>query len=215
MRYCFDAEKISLIDLKNRIETSDLVPSRESLKLGLEDAIKSLMDSGITSMADFRRELKDNKHLTEVADRTVIDTEYLVLLRREVESYCPRPFPLKEFNWLTEYEIEKLSGCGINNSLDLFEKWNVAEHGGLSEDLVNDLFRVADLTRIQWINPTAARMLVDAGFDTHEKVESADPQALYEAMNKVNVDYKYFKGKIGLRDIGRLIHAAKYICLWY
>lgn len=215
MRYCFDAEKISLIDLKNRIDTSDLVPSRESLMTGLDEKVKFLMEIGISSFADLHRELRDNKHLLEVAGRTGIDKEYLTLLRRESESYYPKPFPLKEFNWLMEDEIAKLKGCGINNSQDLYEKQNLAGSSGLAEDLVNDLICMAGLTRIQWVNPTAARMLVDAGFDTHVKVESADLQVLFEAMNKVNADNKYFKGKIGLRDIGRLIHAAKYISLWY
>jgi hypothetical protein len=215
MKYCFNAEKVSLEDLKNRIVTTDLVPSRAILLDGLYEKLKELEKKGFSSLANLRKELKDNKRLFAVADQTGIDRDYLALLRREAESYIPKPFPLKEFDWIPANVIAKLDAAGICNTAHLFENPDPAQSSGVDRRLLNGLMRCADLTRIQWISPLAARMLLEAGYDTPAKVAAADASTLDEAMNGVNVKNQYFKGRIGLRDIKRLIHAAKYVELWY
>ena len=91
----------------------------------------------------------------------------------------------------------------------------MAKTSGLDAALLDNLIHCADLTRIQWISPTAARMMVDAGYDTPAKVEAADAETLCEALMTINKGDTYFKGNIGLRDIKRLVHAAKYVSLWY
>ncbi len=73
------------------------------------------------------------------------------------------------------------------------------------------LARLADLTRVQWVSPTVTRMLVEAAYDSASKVAAADAEGLYEALVRVNDGDRFFKGKISLRDIKRLIQAASYI----
>lgn len=58
-------------------------------------------------------------------------------------------------------------------------------------------------------------MLVKAGYETPAKVETANPEVLDKTMHAVNTENNYFKGRIGLRDIKRLVDAAKYVSLWY
>jgi len=77
--------------------------------------------------------------------------------------------------------------------------------------LLEALVRLADLTRVQWVSPIAARMLVEAGYDSASKVAAADAEDLCEALVRVNEGDKFFKGKIGLRDIKRLVRAAGYV----
>ncbi len=60
------------------------------------------------------------------------------------------------------------------------------------------------------MSPTAARMLVEAGYDSTSKVAAADGGDLSEALARVNERGRFFKGKIGLRDVRRLIRAAGY-----
>lgn len=215
MKYCFDANSISLEQLKERICSADLVPSREPILANLDEHLKSLESMGIKTLGGLRKELKDNKRLFAIAEQTGIDKDYLALLRREFESYFPKPFPLKEFEWIPIEEISRLEGAGLRNTANLFENPDRLQNSGIQPGLVRHLLQCADLTRIQWISPLAARMLVEAGFETPSKVESANPEVLDKAMNAVNTENNYFKGRIGLRDIKRLIHAAKYISLWY
>ena len=73
------------------------------------------------------------------------------------------------------------------------------------------LVRLVDLTRVQWVSPTTARMLVETGYDSASKVAAADAEDLYEALARVNEGDRFFKGKIGLRDVKRVVQAAGYV----
>ena len=125
MAYHIDAENISLDDLRKRIEATDLVPSRAGLTDKIREKMKALEKLGIITLASLRDELKNSKRLAAVAEATGIDTQYLTLLRREIESYFPKPAVLKVFDWLPKDEIVKLEQNGIGDTAALYEadKW--------------------------------------------------------------------------------------------
>ncbi len=77
--------------------------------------------------------------------------------------------------------------------------------------VLETLVRLADLTRVQWVSPTAARMLLEAGCGSVSDVAAADAGDLCEALARVNEGDRFFKGRIGLRDVRRLIRAAGYV----
>jgi hypothetical protein len=217
MAYHIDAKKISLDDLRKRIEATDLVPSRASLLDGLGTKMKSLEKQGITTLAQLRNELKTAKRLEALVKSTGIGTEYLTLLRREIEGWFPKPFPLKDFNWMPKSEIAKLERNGIRDSAALYEatdtkskRTTLAKSTGVDGDVLEAFAQLVDLTRVQWTSPTAARMLLEAGCDSAASLAKADADKLCEALAQVNAGDKYFKGRIGLRDVKRLILAASY-----
>ncbi len=218
MAYHIDAEKISLGDLRKRIEATDLVPSRASLLEGLGTKMKSLEKQGITSLANLRKELKTSKRLEALAKSTGIGADYLTLLRREIEGWFPKPSALKDFDWLPKSEIAKLERSGIRDSAALYEATDnkskrtaLAKSTGVDGDVLETLSQLVDLTRVQWTSPTTAQMLLEAGCNSAAKLAKMDADKLYEALARVNVGDKYFKGKIGLRDVKRLILAASYV----
>ncbi len=218
MAYHIDAENISLGDLQKRIEASDLVPSRASLLEKIGPKMKVLERQGITTLADLRNELKNSRRLEVVENATGIEAQYLTLLRREIESYFPKPFALKSFDWLPRSEIAKLEQNGICDTAALFEATNssqkrttLAKSTGIEGAILEALAQLADLTRVQWVSPVAARMLVEAGWKSTAELARADADELYEALVRVNAGDRFFKGKIGLRDVKRLIHAARYL----
>jgi predicted flap endonuclease-1-like 5' DNA nuclease len=149
---------------------------------------------------------------------TGIDMQYLTLLRREVEGYFPTPPALKAFDWLPEEAIAKLEKKGILHAAALFEaagssesRTALAQSTGVDAAILEALVRLADLTRVQWVSPLTARMLVEAGCDSASNLAAADAEELCEALVRVNAGGRFFKGKIGLRDIKRLIRAAGYM----
>lgn len=215
MNYCFDTESVSMDAVKERITTTDLIPSREPLLNGLDGVLEQLARLGIKNLAGLRKNLKDNKRLFAIADQTGIDKDYLALLRREAESWFPKPASLKEFDWVSAEEIAKLEAAGIKTSADLFENPRIVRNSGLPADLADHLLKCADLTRIQWVSPLTARMLLAAGYETPASVAGAIPEELDQGMQAVNTEHAWFKGRIGLRDINRLIEAARYVSLWY
>ena len=218
MTYHIDAERVSLDDLRKRIEETDLVPSRVLLLDGIDTKTKVLEQHGVTTLASLRKELKNSKRLEALAKATGIDTQYLILLRREIGSYFPKPSALNAFDWLPGGEIAKLEEKGLRHTAALYEaassvesRTELANSTGVDVTILEALVRLADLTRVQWVSPKAARMLVEAGFDSASKVAAADAEDLYEALVCVNEGDRFFKGKIGLRDIKRLVRAASYV----
>jgi predicted flap endonuclease-1-like 5' DNA nuclease len=218
MAYQIDAENISLDDLQKRIEATDLVPSRTSLLDGIQAIMTALAGQGITTLARLRNELKNVKRLETLAKATGIDLQYLTLLRREIEGYFPKPIALKDFDWLPKGEIAQLEKNGIGDTAALYAVASstgagaeLAKSTGVDAAVLESLAQLADLTRVQWVSPTAARMLVEAGYDSASKVAAANAEDLCEALARVNEGNRFFKGKIGLRDIKRLVRAASYV----
>jgi hypothetical protein len=218
MAYHIDAQTVSLEDLGKRIEASDLVPSRSSLLDGIKVKLDALEQQGITTLACLRSELKNTNRLEAVSNQTGIDKQYLVLLRREIESYFPKPIALKDFDWLPKEEIAKLEENGMRDTARLYKaassiksRTELVESTDVDVAILEALVQLADLARVQWVSPKFARMLVEAGYDSASKVAAADAEDLCEALEVVNEGDKFFKGKIGLRDIKRLVRAASYL----
>jgi len=218
MTYYPQAEKVSLDDLRIRIEETDLVPSRSSLLENIQDKFKTLESHGISTLTDLRKELKNSKKIPSFSKKTGIEAQYLKLLRREIESYFPKAFPLKSFDWLPEKELSKLESKGYKNTALLFEALNSSKKReeiintlGIDAKLIDSIYSLVDHTRIQWVNPTVARMLTSAGYANAKTVSRADAEELCGQLDEINKENKYFKGKIGLRDIKRLVKAASYV----
>lgn len=218
MAYHIDTEKISIIDLQKRIEATDLVPSRTSLLDGLGQNMKALEKQGITTLAHLRNELKTPKRLDGLAKTTGIETQYLTLLRREIEGWFPKPFLLKDFDWLSKSEIAKLERNGIRTTADLYEVTNsklkrtaLAKSTGTDINTLEIFAQLTDLTRVQWVSPTTARMLLETGCNSAARLAKMNADELCEELVNVNAGNRFFKGKIGLRDVKRLIHAASYV----
>lgn len=216
--YHINAEKVSLDDLQKRLEATDLVPSRASLREKIAIRMKALKKQGITTLAELRNELKNAKRLTAVAKATGIDEQYLVLLRREIEGYFPKSVALKTITWLPKDEIAKLEQNGIDDTAMLYgavnntqKRTELAKSTGVALATLEALARLADLMRVQWVSPTFARMLIVAGYDSAAKVAAANADELCEALTSINAEDRFFKGKIGLRDIKRLVQAASYV----
>lgn len=218
MTYHIDSEKISLGDLRKRIEATDLVPSRTPILEGLGINMNSLEKQGISTLADLRNELKTAKRLEALAKSTGIGADYLTLLRREIEGWFPKPPLLKAFDWLPKSDIAKLERNGISDAATLHEATDskskrtaLAKSTGVDIATLETFAQLVDLTKVQWTSPTTARMLLEAGCTSSAKLAQADADRLCDALAQVNAGDKYFKGKIGLRDVRRLILAASYV----
>ncbi len=73
---------------------------------------------------------------------------------------------------------------------------------------MRELRGLADLSRVQWVSPTFARALYEAGYGSCSDVAAARAEDVYEAVLRANGGGKYYKGKVGLRDMRRLVQLA-------
>ncbi len=218
MLYYIDAERVSLDDLQKRITETDLIPSRCLLLEEIDGKFQRLKAHGFATLADLRKGLKDQKNIPVLSEETGIDTAYLTLLRREIAGYFPKSYRLGVFDWFQKTDLDKLESKGLKNTVLLYEtlassekREEVAVALSIDADVIDSLCVLADLTRIQWVSPTVARMLVSAGYKDAKTVSDADPERLFADLNRVNNEHNYFKGTLGLRDVRRLVRAASYI----
>jgi hypothetical protein len=214
MPYYIDPVKTTLDALLSRIMETDLVPSRAVLKEEISENFNKLKTNGIQTMAELRKAVKNPKSIETLAEKTGINSEYLTLLRREVEGYFPKASPLSDFTWLDQHAISALQAKGYKDTALLYNA--IETHGnnqifGADDAFSAELSSLVSLTRIQWVSPLTAKMLYDAGYKTDNSVTNADTEELCRSLDEINTEHKYFKGKIGLRDIRRLIKAASYV----
>ena len=218
MSYYIDDTRFSLKEVEQKIKNSDLIPSREVLLNDIENVFKQLSKQEIKTLADLRKQLKTKKSINSFVIKSGLSEEYLILLRREIESYFPKTYNIDEFFWLPKEELAKLKSGGLTNTKiiheALDEKKNfkkISAELGISVSLLNSILSLADLTRIQWTSPLTARMLFEAGYTSTKKVASADAEKLFNALDNLNKREKYYKGTIVQRDIKRLINSASYL----
>ena len=215
MTYYMDEASTTLSALKKRLQGADLIPSQEPLLEDISGKMSALGKAGVISAADLRAALKTTKALEALSQKSGVDTDYLQLLRRAVNGFFPKPRALDELDWLDTRAVASLKKAGIRNTRQLFDAGSksaarLAKETGISQKTLLDFILIADLCRIQWVSPTFARVLVAAGFTTPAAIAEADPETLYEAIAQANAGAKYYKGKVGLRDVKRLVGAAAY-----
>lgn len=214
--YYLDENATTLDDLRRRLQATDLIPSHQLLLEGIERTFVSLLRVGCRNIRDLRARLKSSKAVSALAEESRVDQGYLVLLRRVVEGFFPKPQPLTAFDWLDEAMLRKLAQAGVKDTAQLHlaaqsDLASLAKKTGLHSRELAEVVALADLSRVQWVSPTFARVLVAAGFDSAGKVARAGAEALLEAVAIANEGARFYKGKVGLRDFNRLATAASYV----
>lgn len=217
MAYYIDDHKITLQNLMTRLCETDLIPSRQALVEDIERRFETLRNNSILTLADLRKALKTPKGMAALSDATQIHVEYLTLLRREIESYYPKTIQLREFDWLDLDLLSAMEKIGYSNAVSLFEagedplkRQEIIRIPGVDATLAEELFALVDLSRIQWVSPTFARVLFHSGYINTMDIAAADPDKLYNDVENSNQGNLYFRGKVGLRDITRVVQAASF-----
>lgn len=216
MAYALDFNKIELGQYLEELSQKELLPSRSALKFGLEKRFTQISRQGIRNLQDLRAALKTKKRLEDFATRSGVNMEYLILLAREINSMESRPVKLRDFPNVDMASVQALEGIGIDSSEQLFnastnkeKREHLIEMTGIKPSRLDELVRLSDLVRIQWVGTAFARILWLANIDTVEKVASSDEQELYQKIGSVMEKSYIGIAKLGMKDAKRCIHAAR------
>jgi hypothetical protein len=218
MGYHIDFSKMTLADLRKRLQGVDPIPSQLPLLDGMAAKLAALKKAGISTVEELSLSLKGAKGIDRLAEASGIEEDYLVLLRRAIEGFRPKPQPLAGFPGIDEKAVAALRGAGIRDSAALYavalarkERAALSRKTGVSLSVIGELARLSDLCRIQWVGATYARLLLNAGYDGPAKIAAADPETIRQAVSKANASLKLSKAEIGLKDSARLIALAGFI----
>jgi hypothetical protein len=220
MGFYIDLKNINIDKYKKILKSADLLPSRKILKANIDDIFDTIKKQEIENVDELRRALRNKNKLQEFSKKSGISEDYLKILIRETNSYRPKPNKIKDFPGLSVNVVLKLEDLGIRNTLQIFDKIltpqsrnEISSQTRISENEISKLAKLTDLSRIRWVNHTFAYVLLEAGYDTAEKVAGADYKELYEEVKKLNEERGIYKGHIGLHDMKLCVEAAKDVSL--
>jgi hypothetical protein len=96
------------------------------------------------------------------------------------------------------------------NALYLSDTKNaLLKNSGIQEKELSDLENLSSLMNVRWISPNFARVIHELGY-TPQSLCSADAQKLTQEIDSCNKEKGYYKGKVGERDVKRLIFEAQF-----
>jgi hypothetical protein len=193
MVFYIDLEKNSINQYKKKIKTSDLIPSRMILLENIDRNFTNIKKQELKNVNKLLEVLKTKDKVQAFADQSGVSLDYLNTLGRELRGYRQLPNRIKDFPNISERTVEKLEEIGMKNALHLFEKIltpknreDLSKQIGIDQKEILKLTRLVDLSRIRWVNHTFANVLLEAGYDTAEKVAQANPKELFEKVKRVN-----------------------------
>jgi predicted flap endonuclease-1-like 5' DNA nuclease len=214
--YYIDLEQFSLERFKRLLETKELSPGRRILKEDIPERFGLLASLGINNMKELTDLLKSKDRAVRFAQDSGLPLDYVIILRREANSYLPKPVNLKDIPGVNPAHIERLAGLGIKNSKQLFERGkNVRDRAELSRQIdvpgsvLLELVGLSDLVRISGVGPVFARIIFEAGTNTLEKLSNSSADKVFEELIVINDDKGYTKAKFTLKDVRYCISAAK------
>lgn len=220
MGYYINLKNISIDEYKEILKVSDLLPSRLILKDNIDSNFDLIKNQKVQNVDELLNMLKNKKKLQDFSKKSGIQEDYLKILIREVNSYRQSPNKIKDFPSITDDVVLKLENIGIKNALQLFDKIltsksrvEISKQTGIDENEILKITKLTDLSRVRWVNHTFAYVLLEANYDTVEKVANADYNELYEILKQLNEERKLYKGHIGLHDMKLCVEAAKDVSL--
>lgn len=216
--YYIELDKYSLNQFKEQLKKAKLIPSRKILKEQIDERFNILSNKGIQNLDELLILLKTPKKVKELSEKSGIPYDYLLILRREINSYRPKPVKLDKFPGIEMETINKLNKLGIKNTAHLFkriktekDRIDLARETDINNEKIIELTKLTDLTRIKWIGPVFARIFYDSGVDTAQKVSDADSNSLYKMLVQINEEKGYTRSKFIESDAEMCIDVSKMV----
>lgn len=216
MGYYIDLKEISIDEYKDILKTTELIPSWKILEEGVDKNLNILKKNNVRNLDELLVALKDKTKIQGMSKRTGLTEKYLSVLKRVVSGYRQKPNRIRDFVCIDEDTVIRLESSGIKNTLQLYEKIEtkskrseLSKVTGIGANVILTLTKLADLSRIRWVNHTFAYVLLESGCDSAEKVAKADYEKLYRTVKLLNQEREIYNANIGERDMKMIIESAK------
>lgn len=214
--YYINFHDFSLERLKRILETGDVLPGRLILKVDLDTRFEVLSSLGMKNLGDLIEALSTKRKVEDLAQQTGLPLDYLVILRREVRSYIPKPVYLGDIPGVEIKVAQKLAKIGITHSKHFFKhgrttnkRQELSSLTGIPMETLLELAKLSDLARIRGLGAVFVRLIYETGADTIEKLSSWDPGELFEAAHEINKVKEVTRAIPPLKDFRQYVEMAK------
>jgi hypothetical protein len=215
MSYYLDLKNILLDDYKEIIMTSYLIPSQLVLREDIDTHFNVIKNNNFRTLEELYLSIKTKKKALLFAEKLDLDESYIIVLRRSVSSYIAKPRLLNDYPFVTEKLEELFKNLDLKKSDQLYDYLESNDAKtlslilNLSEEDVNHLKYLMDVTRLRYVSPLFATVLVEAGYSSISLIADASIKDLHEAILRANKEKSIYKGNIGHTDSEFLIEDAK------
>ena len=214
--YHIDLERFSLERFRDILITGEVLPGRKILKEKISERFEILKSMGIRNLKELIEALKTKVKVERFSQESGLPKDYLIILRREANSYIPRPVNLKDIPGVDSEYIERLAAVGIKHTKHLFERARFKRDRAQLSRLVNvpsgallELVKLSDLARIGGVGPVFARIFLDAGIDSLEKLSDSSADEVFERTIAVNKEKGYTEVMATLKDVKLCVNTAR------
>lgn len=215
-QYHIDLARFSLERFRNTLESGEVLAGRKILEEEIPERFEILESMGITNLEELIEVLKTKKRLERFSQESGLPQDYLVMLRREANSYVPKPANLTGFREVNPEYIDRLAAVGIKHTKHVFERASTKEDRAELSSLVNvpgddllELVKLSSLVRVSGVGPAFARMLFEAGIDTVEKLSDSSADELFQELVAISEERGYTRADFTVRDVQRCIDLAR------
>lgn len=194
--YHLDLSTVSLDAFFDTLREGLIAPGRTVLLEDKENPLEAIKSAGVGNLADLEDRLKTKPRLSAFAEETGLDADYLTILRRQAQSYLPKPVPLRNFPEVSEAVVARLAEEGIAHGKHLYDAVpdpadaaEAAARFGVDEEGLRKLRALVDLSRITGVGPVFARFFYSIGIRSLSDLARGDAEDLYERLGRVSEDY--------------------------
>ena len=214
--YSIKPAELTLAQLKDLIANKELFPSRILLKEHLEDRFQLLETAGITTLAELNQQLSNTKKIALLAQNTQIPEEYLILLKRESNSYLSKPVNISLFAGINQELQESLSKSGIINTKQFYEKVNTPDQRyelavllSVPQNDVDELFALSDLSRIWGVGPVFAHIVFGSGIHSVKAFKTLSAEEAFQRFSEYNKMHQLTTARFSANDMRFCIQMAE------
>jgi hypothetical protein len=218
MTYNMDLSKMEVQKYKTFLKNQYLIPSRQILHENIDSNFKIFVNCGLKSLSDLQQAISTSAKIDKLSKETNISPDYLNILRRELGTFDKKGIPFNDFPTIDKNTIVKLDKKGIKNTKDFFEFYyqvnnekNISEEFGIPVEMIKCLISLSSLVRINGIAALAAVTFYEAGYRSVKDITGSTKEKMLEKITKINDEKKYYKAKLGLKDMQFVIDFANLI----
>lgn len=214
MSYEFNLTSISLQAFKEMLKHMYLIPSMRVLLEDVDQNFLLLEQQNINNVGELHQQLKTKKKAALMAETTGIDFDYMIVLRRMISSYVTKPRKLEDYPDIKDDLLVCLTKLSIKTSKELYDYMSetaieeLKQSLNIDDESLRNLKCLMAVTRLRYVSPLFATVLVKSGYDSIEKIAAANNIKLYEDINETNKAQKIYRGNIGHNDAQFLIEDA-------
>ena len=218
MDYSIDLGKMDVQKYKTFLKSQYLIPSRQILHEKIDENFKLFKNCGFKYLSELKQALSTSAKMDKLSKETGISSEYLNILRRELGTFDKKGISFSDFPIIDKTTISKLVKKSIKNTKDFFEYYykennekKLSEDLGISVEMVKCLFSLSCLVRINGIAALAAVTWYEAGYKSIKDIIGSTKEEMLNKVTKTNEEKKYYKAKLGLKDMQFVIDFAQLI----